>query len=69
MRWRRSSSVRRGCWRLDPAYFTSPVVVSVALTKRLEQAHDSADQRFVSAQVLGRPDVVAIGKLSVIAAG
>jgi 3-hydroxyisobutyrate dehydrogenase-like beta-hydroxyacid dehydrogenase len=43
--------------------------VSVALTDRLAEAHDRAGQRFVSAQVLGRPDVAAAGKLSVIAAG
>ncbi len=43
--------------------------VSVALTQRLTEAHAVASQRFVSAQVLGRPDVSAAGKLSVIAAG
>jgi 3-hydroxyisobutyrate dehydrogenase-like beta-hydroxyacid dehydrogenase len=43
--------------------------VSVALTMRLAAAHEAAGQRFVSAQVLGRPDVAAAGKLSVIAAG
>jgi 3-hydroxyisobutyrate dehydrogenase-like beta-hydroxyacid dehydrogenase len=43
--------------------------VSVDLTGRLEAAHAAAGQRFVSAQVLGRPDVAAAGKLSVIAAG
>lgn len=43
--------------------------VSVDLTTRLAAAHAAAGQRFVSAQVLGRPDVAAAGKLSVIAAG
>ncbi len=43
--------------------------VSVALTDRLTAAHAAAGQRFVSAQVLGRPDVAALGRLSVIAAG
>lgn len=43
--------------------------VSVALTDRLAEAHRAAGQRFVSAQVLGRPDVAAVGQLSVIAAG
>lgn len=43
--------------------------VSVDLTARLDAAHAAAGQRFVSAQVLGRPDVAAAGKLSVIAAG
>jgi 3-hydroxyisobutyrate dehydrogenase-like beta-hydroxyacid dehydrogenase len=43
--------------------------VSVALTERLAAAHRAAGQRFVSAQVLGRPDVAAAGQLSIIAAG
>jgi 3-hydroxyisobutyrate dehydrogenase-like beta-hydroxyacid dehydrogenase len=43
--------------------------VSVALTERLAAAHEEAGQRFASAQVLGRPDVAAAGKLAVIAAG
>ncbi len=43
--------------------------ISVELTKRLVEAHHRAGQRFVSAQVLGRPDVSAAGKLSVLAAG
>ena len=43
--------------------------VSVALTQRLDRAHADAGQRFVSAQVLGRPDVAAAGRLSIIAAG
>ena len=43
--------------------------VSVALTERLAAAHREAGQRFVSAQVLGRPDVAAAGQLSIIAAG
>ncbi|NOG72227.1 NAD(P)-dependent oxidoreductase [Roseicella sp. DB1501] len=43
--------------------------VSTALTQRLEAAHAEAGQRFVSAQVLGRPDVAAAGRLAVIAAG
>ncbi|WP_375287897.1 hypothetical protein [Sphingomonas sp.] len=38
------------------------------LTARLAAAHAAVGQRFVSAQVLGRPDVAAAGKLSVIAA-
>lgn len=43
--------------------------VSVAMTDRLAAAHAAAGQQLVSAQVLGRPDVAATGKLSVIAAG
>lgn len=47
----------------------SSSTISVDLTQRLEQAHLAAGQRFLSAQVLGRPDVAAAGMLSVIAAG
>jgi 3-hydroxyisobutyrate dehydrogenase-like beta-hydroxyacid dehydrogenase len=43
--------------------------VSVALTDRLDAEHREAGQRFVSAQVLGRPDAAAAGKLVVFAAG
>lgn len=43
--------------------------VSVALTKRLTEAHRARGQRFVSAQVLGRPDAAAAGRLSIIAGG
>lgn len=43
--------------------------ISVALTERLEAAHAEVGQQFVSAQVLGRPDVAAAGRLAVIAAG
>lgn len=43
--------------------------VSVALTERLTETHRARGQRFVSAQVLGRPDVAAAGGLVVIAAG
>lgn len=43
--------------------------VSVELTARLTDAHTEVGQRFVSAQVLGRPDVAASGNLSMIAAG
>jgi len=43
--------------------------VSVALTDRLSAAHAAVGQRFVSAQVLGRPDAAAEGKLSIIVAG
>lgn len=43
--------------------------VSVDLTARLAAPHAEAGQSFVSTQVLGRPDVAAAGKLSVIAAG
>ena len=53
----------------DGILHVSCSTVSVALTERLAEAHARAGQRFVSAQVLGRPDVSAAGRLSVIAAG
>ncbi len=43
--------------------------VSVELTERLTETHRARGQRFVSAPVLGRPDVAAAGGLSVMAAG
>lgn len=43
--------------------------VSVELTSRLAEAHARAGQQFVSAQVLGRPDVAAAGKLVILSAG
>jgi len=43
--------------------------VGVAFVERMTRSHAEAGQRFISAQVLGRPDVSAAGKLSVIAAG
>lgn len=47
----------------------SASTVSVALAERLEQAHRDAGQRFVSAPVLGRPDVAAKGELFILAGG
>jgi len=59
-----------GLLRAGPGLLhVSSSTVSVALTERLAGAHAAAGQRFVSAQVLGRPDVAAAGKLAVIAAG
>ena len=43
--------------------------ISIALTERLTQAHARAGQRFLSAPVLGRPDVAEAGRLSILAAG
>jgi 3-hydroxyisobutyrate dehydrogenase-like beta-hydroxyacid dehydrogenase len=43
--------------------------ISVALSKRLAQAHALAGQRYVSAPVFGRPDMAAAAKLFIIAAG
>jgi 3-hydroxyisobutyrate dehydrogenase-like beta-hydroxyacid dehydrogenase len=43
--------------------------ISVALSKRLAQAHAQAGQRYIAAPVFGRPEVAASGKLFIIAAG
>jgi 3-hydroxyisobutyrate dehydrogenase-like beta-hydroxyacid dehydrogenase len=47
----------------------SSSTISVALSEALTKAHAKADQRFVAAQVFGRPDVAAAGQLFVITAG
>jgi len=51
------------------ALHVSSSTISVALSKRLADAHAKAGQRFVAAPVFGRPDAAAAGKLFVIAAG
>jgi 3-hydroxyisobutyrate dehydrogenase-like beta-hydroxyacid dehydrogenase len=51
------------------ALHISSSTISVALSERLTSAHAHAGQRFVAAPVLGRPDMAAVGKLFVIAAG
>ncbi len=43
--------------------------ISVALSKRLAQAHAKAGQRYVAAPVFGRPDAAATAKLFIVAAG
>lgn len=43
--------------------------LSVALSKRLMEAHAKAGQRYISAPVFGRPNVAAQGKLWIVAAG
>lgn len=43
--------------------------ISVALSRRIGQAHATAGQRYVAAPVFGRPDAAAAGKLFVVAAG
>lgn len=43
--------------------------ISVAIAKRLEQAHREAGQVFVSSPVFGRPQAAAAAKLAVVAAG
>lgn len=43
--------------------------ISVEIAKRLEKAHQSAGQVFVSAPVFGRPEAAAAKKLFVVASG
>jgi 3-hydroxyisobutyrate dehydrogenase-like beta-hydroxyacid dehydrogenase len=60
----------KGLLAANPGFLhVSCSTVSVALTEQLTAAHERVGQRFVSAQVLGRPDMAAIGRLSIIAAG
>jgi 3-hydroxyisobutyrate dehydrogenase-like beta-hydroxyacid dehydrogenase len=51
------------------AIHLSMSTISVALSKRLTQAHAKAGQRDVAAPVFGRPDAAAAAKLFIVAAG
>ena len=51
------------------AIHISMSTISVALSKRLAQAHLEAGQRYVAAPVFGRPDMAAAAKLFIVAAG
>ena len=51
------------------AIHLSMSTISVALSKRLAQAHAAAGQRYVAAPVFGRPDMAAAAKLFIVAAG
>ena len=51
------------------AIHLSMSTISVALSKRLAQAHAQAGQRYVAAPVFGRPDMAAAAKLFIVAAG
>jgi 3-hydroxyisobutyrate dehydrogenase-like beta-hydroxyacid dehydrogenase len=51
------------------AIHLSMSTISVALSKRLTQAHAHAGQRYVAAPVFGRPDMAAAAKLFIVAAG
>ena len=51
------------------AIHVSMSTISVALSKRLSEAHAHAGQRFVAAPVFGRPDAAAAAKLFIVAAG
>ena len=43
--------------------------ISVALSRRLAEAHESQGQNYLAAPVMGRPDAAAAARLFVIAAG
>jgi 3-hydroxyisobutyrate dehydrogenase-like beta-hydroxyacid dehydrogenase len=51
------------------AIHLSMSTISVALSKRLTQAHAKAGQRYVAAPVFGRPDTAAAARLFIVAAG
>jgi 3-hydroxyisobutyrate dehydrogenase-like beta-hydroxyacid dehydrogenase len=51
------------------AIHLSMSTISVALSKRLHQAHVQAGHRYVAAPVFGRPDMAAAAKLFIVAAG
>jgi 3-hydroxyisobutyrate dehydrogenase-like beta-hydroxyacid dehydrogenase len=51
------------------AIHISTSTISVALSRRLTDAHSERKQHYVAATVFGRPDVAAAGKLWVVAGG
>jgi 3-hydroxyisobutyrate dehydrogenase-like beta-hydroxyacid dehydrogenase len=51
------------------AVHISMSTISVALSRRLAQAHRARTQHYVAATVFGRPDVAAAGKLWVVVGG
>jgi len=51
------------------AIHVSMSTISVALSKRLTQAHAQAGQRYIAAPVFGRPEMAAAGKLFIVAGG
>ncbi|HBB87230.1 MAG TPA: 6-phosphogluconate dehydrogenase [Blastocatellia bacterium] len=51
------------------AVHVSMSTISVALSRRLTEAHSERKQHHVAATVFGRPDVAAAGKLWVVAGG
>jgi 3-hydroxyisobutyrate dehydrogenase-like beta-hydroxyacid dehydrogenase len=53
----------------EGAVHVSCSTISVALSRRLAEAHAGRGQRYVSAPVFGRPDAAAAAKLFVVAAG
>jgi 3-hydroxyisobutyrate dehydrogenase-like beta-hydroxyacid dehydrogenase len=63
--------VQRGILESLPknAVHISCSTISVALSKRLASAHETAGQHFLSAPVFGRPEAAAAGKLFVVVGG
>jgi 3-hydroxyisobutyrate dehydrogenase-like beta-hydroxyacid dehydrogenase len=51
------------------AIHLSMSTISVAMSRRLAQAHAQSGQRYVAAPVFGRPDMAAAAKLFIVAAG
>jgi len=51
------------------ATHVSMSTISVALSKRLTEAHREAGQSYISAPVFGRPDAAAAAKLFIVVAG
>jgi 3-hydroxyisobutyrate dehydrogenase-like beta-hydroxyacid dehydrogenase len=51
------------------AVHVSASTISVALSRRLAEAHTRSNQRYVAAPVFGRPDAAAAGRLFVVVAG
>jgi 3-hydroxyisobutyrate dehydrogenase-like beta-hydroxyacid dehydrogenase len=51
------------------AIHLSMSTISVALAKKLTEAHAGATQQFVAAPVFGRPDAAAAARLYIVAAG
>jgi 3-hydroxyisobutyrate dehydrogenase-like beta-hydroxyacid dehydrogenase len=51
------------------AIHLSMSTISVALSKRLAQAHAQTGQRYVAAPVFGRPEMAAAAQLFIVAAG
>jgi len=51
------------------AIHISMSTISVALSRRLAEAHRQAGQRYVVATVMGRPDMAAAARLFILAAG
>jgi len=51
------------------ALHISMSTISVALSRRLAEAHRERKQHYVAATVFGRPDVAAAGKLFIVAGG